>query len=126
MSLDEKQKLDIRRVAYKEISNLITESADLFKHRHLPEVPDELAEEADKYFYECVEIVAGRLTTASSSDGYDPIEDEKKEFSLDEFASAAMHEISEYAETWRGVNPFHLAKHTWDEWFQSFRGYMFW
>ncbi len=126
MSLNEKQKLDIRRMAYQEISYLITESADPFKHRNLPEVPDGLSQEADNYFFECVGIVAGRLKAATESDGYDPIKDEKKEFSLDEFASAAMHEVSEYAETWRGVNPFHLAKHTWDEWFQSFRGYISW
>jgi len=126
MSLDEKQRMDIWRAASREIAYLITESADPFKHRHLPEVPDDLLQEADDYFFKCVGLVAGRLNAASSSEGYDPVRDEKKEFTLDEFTSVAMLEVANYAETWRGVNPFHLAKHTWDEWFRSFREYMSW
>jgi hypothetical protein len=118
MSLSEKQRMDIWKAASGEIATLITEN--------LPEVPDGLLQEADDYFFKCVGLIAGRLKAASSSTGYDPIQDEKKEFTLDEFTSVAMVEVAEYAETWRGENPFHLAKHTWDEWFRSFREYMSW
>jgi hypothetical protein len=115
--------MDIWRAASKEVAYLITETADPFKHRHLPEVPDSLHQEADEYFFKCVDVIAARLNSTS---GYDPIKDEKKEFTLEEFTSVAMLEVADYAETWRGVNPFHLAKHTWDEWFRSFREYMSW
>ncbi len=58
--------------------------------------------------------------------GYDPIKDEKKEFTLDEFVALSKAEIDGYANTFRGENDFHKAKHTWDEWFRSFHQYMSW
>ncbi len=58
--------------------------------------------------------------------GYDPIKDEKKEFTLDEFVTLSKWEIGGYANTFRGENDFHKMKHTWDEWFRSFHQYMSW
>ncbi len=58
--------------------------------------------------------------------GYDPVRDEKKEFALDEFVTLARVEIGHYADTFRGRNDFHAAKHTWRDWFKSFHEYMSW
>ena len=58
--------------------------------------------------------------------GYDPIKDEKKEFTLDEFLHVSRVELSAYADTFRGQNDFHKEKHTWNEWFRSFHEYMSW
>lgn len=57
---------------------------------------------------------------------YNPIEDEKKEFSLEEFKELAKAELDKYAATFEGQNDFHKGKHTWGEWFSSFHRYMSW
>ena len=59
---------------------------------------------------------------------YDPIDDEKKEFTLEEFIETAKEELDSYKKTWAGpnTNDFHQGKHTWQEWFNTFHRYMSW
>lgn len=57
---------------------------------------------------------------------YNPIEDEKKEFTLAEFIAVALEELSEYEKTWTEANDFHQQPHTWDEWWKAFHHYMSW
>lgn len=57
---------------------------------------------------------------------YDPIEDEKKEFSLEEWAEAIKAEIDDYVKTWKDQNEFHQGKHTWTQWLNAFIQYISW
>ncbi len=66
------------------------------------------------------------LIRLKMSEDYDPIKDEKKLFSLDEFVNLAKSELDKYNETWKDVNEFHKGKHTWSEWFNGFLQYMSW
>ncbi len=122
MSLSEKHRLAIRACVRKEIADLLDRS-DPFKHRELPrDIPSELHAEADAHFFKCVDEIRGGLW----SRGYDPVGDEKKELSLEEFAAAAKVELGDYVEVWRGENEFHSGKHTWEEWMRTFLQYMSW
>lgn len=57
---------------------------------------------------------------------YDPIKDEKKEFTLEEWADTLIAEIRRYVQQWKDANEFHKEKHTWTEWAKSFWRYMSW
>ena len=56
---------------------------------------------------------------------YDPIVDEKKPFTLNEWAASCKSEIDKYLVVF-GENPneFHSSSHSWDEWSKSFWHYM--
>ena len=58
--------------------------------------------------------------------GYDPVRDEKKEFSMEEFLSLARQELGEYVSVLGGQNDFTRGRHTWGEWFKQFHEYMSW
>lgn len=57
---------------------------------------------------------------------YDPFADEKKEYTLAEFAAVAKEELDLYEKEWTEANDFHKAPHTWDEWWKAFHHYMSW
>lgn len=59
---------------------------------------------------------------------FNPIKDEKKVFSLEEFITLAKEELDEYQEEWSGPNSndFHDQPHTWDEWWNAFHRYISW
>ncbi len=59
---------------------------------------------------------------------YDPLKDEKKEFSLKDWADSAKEEIDSYVKDWEepDSNDFHRQKHTWSEWMNAFMRYMSW
>ncbi len=58
--------------------------------------------------------------------GYDPIRDEKREFTLDEFLHVSIVELKGYADTFRDQNEFTRGKHTWNVWFRQFHEFMSW
>lgn len=58
--------------------------------------------------------------------GHDPIEDEFKLYSLEEFVETAKSELDTYKEEFKDANDFQRGSHTWDEWFASFKRYMSW
>jgi hypothetical protein len=57
---------------------------------------------------------------------YDPIEDEKKEFTLQEFSQILQDAAKDYEEVFDGANDFTKGKHTYNAWMAAFRGYMSW
>lgn len=57
---------------------------------------------------------------------YDPIADEKKEFSLAEFVAVAKEELDKYEKEWKDTNTYHKKPHTWNEWWGTFHRYMSW
>lgn len=57
---------------------------------------------------------------------YNPVEDEKKAFSLREFQELLQKEFAAYANEFDGKNDFHKKPHTFNEWMNSFRVYMSW
>lgn len=57
---------------------------------------------------------------------YDPIEDEKKEFTLEEWVDLIKDELDSYVKVWKDQNEFHMGKHTWTVWLNSFIQYMSW
>lgn len=57
---------------------------------------------------------------------YDPIKDEKKPFTLEEFTATAKKELDQYTATFKDANDYHKQPHTWNEWWKSFHEYMSW
>ena len=57
---------------------------------------------------------------------YDPIGDEHKLFTLDEWVDTLCSEVRHYGIEWRGSNRYHVEKHTWSEWMGTFARYMSW
>ena len=60
---------------------------------------------------------------------YNPMKDEKTEYTLAEFVSVAKEELDNYEKEWsppNATNDHHTGKHTWDEWFGTFLRYMSW
>lgn len=57
---------------------------------------------------------------------YDPVRDEKREFTLREWAGQLKRAVDGYVEDFEGANDFHKGKHTWLEWMGSFARYMSW
>jgi len=66
------------------------------------------------------------LEASRNGSRYDPIDDENRQFSLDQFIASATAELHAYLQTWVGKNEWHQATHTWREWFTSFHEYMSW
>ena len=58
---------------------------------------------------------------------YDPIRDEHRQFTFDEFIGAAKEALDEYHTTFsERKNEYHSQTHTWSEWFNTFIGYVSW
>ena len=60
---------------------------------------------------------------------FNPMEDEKKEYSLAEFTAIAKASLDKYQEDWsppNQSNDWHEGKHTYYEWYNSFNRYMSW
>lgn len=57
---------------------------------------------------------------------HNPIEDELKQYSLEEFIETAKAELDKYQEEFKGANDFQKGKHTWNEWPAAFARYMSW
>lgn len=57
---------------------------------------------------------------------YDPIEDEKKQFTIREFEEIVKTAITEYANVFEGANKFTMGKHTYNEWMNTFGRFMSW
>jgi hypothetical protein len=58
--------------------------------------------------------------------GHDPIEDEKKEYTMSEFSQVLRDSVEEYREVLEGANEFTRGKHTFNEWVRAFLGFMSW
>ena len=78
-----------------------------------------LAKACDWLMYR--DIWLGKLT-----ERFDPIRDEKKEFTLEEWVNLVQNELRAYHEEWEDSNEFHKKKHTWAEWHNAFVRYMSW
>ncbi len=65
-------------------------------------------------------------TMEEAAMGYDPIKDEKREFSFEEFVETASHELQQYKVALGGQNDFTRGKHTWNVWFRQFHEFMSW
>ena len=60
-------------------------------------------------------------------DGYDPIRDEKKPYTFEEFITEAKACLDDYREIWREEpNEYHAGSHTFDEWMATFGRWMSW
>lgn len=57
---------------------------------------------------------------------YDPVEDENKQFTFEEWAELAKAEIDTYVKVCRDQNDFYKKPNTWREWMNSFINYMSW
>jgi len=57
---------------------------------------------------------------------FNPIRDEKKQLTLEEFTEIATSELDKYQKEFAGSNEFHNTSHTWSEWFSAFHRYMSW
>lgn len=59
---------------------------------------------------------------------HDPIDDEKKHYTLEEFIAVAKEELDSYQKEWSGTkaNLYHRQSHTWQEWWETFHRYMSW
>jgi hypothetical protein len=59
---------------------------------------------------------------------YDPINDEKKPFTQEEWATELKEAVDDYVKTFskEPVNTFHGQTHTFNEWMASFHRYMSW
>ncbi len=55
---------------------------------------------------------------------YDPIDDEKKPFTLREFEAELKEAVVQYANDFENANEFTSAPHTFDEWMRHFGQYM--
>lgn len=57
------------------------------------------------------------------------MKDEKTEYTLAEFVAVAKEELDNYEKEWSppsATNEYHISKHTWDDWFNTFLRYMTW
>jgi len=59
---------------------------------------------------------------------YDPITEEKKPFTQEEWAAELKEAVDEYVKAFSKEprNAFHSQPHTFDEWLMSFHRYMSW
>lgn len=57
---------------------------------------------------------------------FDPIKDEDKPMSLQEWAKEAKDAIDEYVSTFDSGNEFHKKPHPWKEWMNSFIRWSSW
>lgn len=57
---------------------------------------------------------------------YNPIRDEHKEFTHEEWISVAKDALDEYSTSLKNANDFQKGKHTFDTWMASFKRYMSW
>lgn len=58
---------------------------------------------------------------------YDPLGDEQKQFSLEEFIAVAKEELDGYQKVFGNPkNEFHSQPHTWQEWWNAFHRFMSW
>lgn len=57
---------------------------------------------------------------------YDPVQDDKKSFTMKEFAQILKDSVDEYVKDLDGANDFTKNKHTFNEWMATFHRFMSW
>jgi hypothetical protein len=79
----------------------------------------------DTCFHVCITEVRKRWAELQRH-RFDPVNDELRLYTLDEWMETLCHEARHYAETMRGQNDFMKQPHTWNEWTATFGRYMSW